>query len=418
MLIIRTKLSFIKKHKKTKTGKKVYKKKYFRTLYNNDIPMGMITSVSITRGCKPIEKTMFDENTPGWNQDIQDVFKKYPPIPIENIEISMPTEQLQSYGIRLFKGDEHETLTSTSRRIANMTIEERLEEAKKWEVDNFYPHKVQAVYQGSKNILNDNNLPEGFNITIETESEKDTLGKIISKVYNHNFTVQVEKDEPFGVVPKIHKSISDRMFYKMKNSDILISLDWDDVIYDLMKKNIEFINNHYGVSDVHLEITDYYYLYKTYPKIADELWNHPENYITADLVAGAKKFYNDLVNLVGEHRIQIVTSTMENVIPIKDKMIKEKFGINCKIIHSIFGKYKKHEFTKNTLLIDDFVGNIRDHFIHNQNYGIVFNHMNLEYIRKECESEGYLHVTTYEGVLEKVKIYLEVLDNLELQNNS
>ena len=63
-------------------------------------------------------------------------------------------------------------------------------------------------------------------------------------------------------------------------------------------------------------------------------------------------------------------------------------------------------------MIDDFVGNIKDHFIHNQNYGIVFNHMNLDYIRKECDNEGYIHVTTYEEVLDKVKIYLK------LQNNS
>lgn len=402
---------FIKKMFKKRKKFKQYLKINGKVLYH-------IKDIKITKNNIPYAPPAFNENTPGWNQDLQDLFKKYPPIPIENIEISMPTEQLQSYGIRLFKGDEHETLTSTSRRIANMTIEERLEEAKKWEVDNFYPHKVQAVYQGSKDILNDNNLPEGFNITIETESEKDTLGKIISKVYNHNFTVQVEKDEPFGMISKIHKSLSDRMFYKMKNSDVLISLDWDDVIYDLMKKNIEFINIHYGVSDVHLEITDYYYLYRTYPKIADKLWNHPENYITGELVEGAKEFYQELVNLVGEDKIQIVTSSMENVIPLKDKMLRDKFNIKCKIVHSVFGKHKKYEFTKNTLLIDDFVGNIRDHFIHNQNYGIVFNHMDLEYIRKECESEGYLHVTTYEGVLEKVKIYLEVLDNLELQNNS
>ena len=173
MLIIKTKMSFIKKHKKTKTGKKVYKKKYFRTLFNNDIPIGMITSVSITRGTgNNIKKPVFDENSFGWNQELQDVFKEYPPIPMgwKNI----PT--------KIFKGDEHKTLTSITRRIAN-----------------------------------------------ETESEKDTLGKIISNVYNHNFTVQVEKDELFGMISKIHKSISDRMFYKMKNSDILISLDWDDV---------------------------------------------------------------------------------------------------------------------------------------------------------------------------------------------
>ena len=198
--------------------------------------------------------------------------------------------------------------------------------------------------------------------------------------------------------------------HNIKNlfTDTIISLDWDDVIYHLMQKNIEFVEKEYGIKDVYKEITDYYYLYRTYPKIADELWNHPENYISADLVNGAKEFYQELVNLVGEDKIQIVTSSMENVIPLKDKMIRERFGINCKIIHSIFGKHKKYEFTKDTLLIDDFVGNIKEHYIHNLNYGIVFNHMNLDYIKKESEDEDLLHVTTFKEVIEKVKVYLEL----------
>lgn len=107
-----------------------------------------------------------------------------------------------------------------------------------------------------------------------------------------------------------------------------------------------------------------------------------------------------------EDRIQIVTSSMENVIPLKDRMIKERFGINCKIIHSIFGKFKKHHFTKNTFLIEDCVGNVRDHYMHNQNHGIVFNHMNLKYIKKECDAEGFTHTTTYGELIEYVKRYL------------
>ena len=118
------------------------------------------------------------------------------------------------------------------------------------------------------------------------------------------------------------------------------------------------------------------------------------------------EFYKELVELVGEDRIQIVTSSMENVIPLKDRMIKERFGINCKIIHSIFGKFKKHHFTKNTFLIEDCVGNVRDHYMYNQNHGIIFNHMNLKYIKKECDAEGFTHTTTYGELIEYVKRYL------------
>lgn len=211
----------------------------------------------------------------------------------------------------------------------------------------------------------------------------------------------------FHMISNLDKKIQNHNIKKMF-TDVIISLDWDDVMYHLMQKNIEFVEKEYGIKDVHNEITDYYYLYRTYPKIADELWNHPDNYISGELVNGAKEFYQELVNLVGEDKIQIVTSSMENVIPLKDKMIRERFDINCKIVHSIFGKHKKHEFTKDTLLIDDFVGNVKEHWVNNLNYGIVFNHMDLDYIKKESEDEGFIHLTTFKEVIEKVKVYLEL----------
>lgn len=343
MLLIKTNTTFIKKNKKTKHGKKVYKQKKFITLQNGGITL-QVKSIKITKMKKPIEKPVFDENTPGWNQGIQDVFKKYPPIPI-NVEENIP--------------------------------------------------------------------PKGFGLSL-SKDEPSCLNFLLTKYAEHklanNEIDDDKKDEVISMISEYHQDVREKRIKDMFTG-FIISLDWDDVMYHLMQKNIEFIEKEYGVKNVHNEITDYYYLYRTYPKIADVLWNHPENYISGELIEGAKEFYQELVKLVGEDKIQIVTSSMENVIPLKDKMIREKFNINCKIVHSIFGKHKKYEFTKDTLLIDDFVGNVREHFIHNMNYGIVFNHMNLVYIKQECDQEGYLHVTTFEEVLEKVKIYLELLNN-------
>lgn len=352
MLLIKTNTTFIKKNKKTKHGKKVYKQKNFITLQNSGITL-QVKSIKITKMKKPIEKPVFDENTPGWNQGIQDVFKKYPPIPI-NVEENVPQPK---------------TL----------------------------------------------NLPKGFGFGLSlSKDEPSCLNFLLTKYAEHklanNEVEEDNKEDLINMISEFNQKVTKHKIKKLL-TDIIISLDWDDVMYHLMQKNIEFVEKEYGVKDVHNEITDYYYLYRTYPKIADVLWNHPENYISGELIEGAKEFYQELVKLVGEDKIQIVTSSMENVIPLKDKMIREKFNINCKIVHSIFGKHKKYEFTKDTLLIDDFVGNIREHFIHNMNYGIVFNHMNLVYIKQECDQEGYLHVTTFEEVLEKVKIYLELLNN-------
>ncbi len=320
------------------------RKKFKQYLKINGKVICRIKDIKITKNTNPYVPPEFDKNSPGWNQGIQDVFKKYPPIPI-NVEENVP--------------------------------------------------------------------PKGFGLSL-SKDEPSCLNFLLTKYAEHklanNEVEEDNKEDLINMISEFNQKVTKHKIKKLL-TDIIISLDWDDVMYHLMQKNIEFVEKEYGVKDVHNEITDYYYLYRTYPKIADELWNHPENYISGGLIDGAKEFYQELVNLVGEDKIQIVTSSMENVIPLKDKMIREKFNINCKIVHSIFGKHKKYEFTKDTLLIDDFVGNIREHFIHNMNYGIVFNHMNLVYIKQECNQEGYLHVTTFEEVLEKVKIYLELLNN-------
>lgn len=283
--------------------KKMFKKrkKFKQYLKINGKVICHIKDIKISKNKVPYIPPVFDENSLGWNQDLQDFFKANPPIPIENYQ-EKPTEA-----------------------INKKLLKEHIE------------------------------------------------------------------------------------FLENLNIDAGITLDLDDVIYDLMKRNISFVEEVYGVKDVHLEITDYYYLYRTYPRIAEELWNHPENYISSELIEGAIEFYNELVELVGgEDKIQIVTSSMENVIPLKNKMIKETFGFNCKVIHSIFGKYEKHIFTKGTFLIEDHVGNLKDHTTRNQCGGVIFNHMKLAYIEELCKQEGFEHVTTYKEVLESVKSYLSV----------
>lgn len=368
MLIFKTHIIFIK-NKKIKSSKRIYKKKYFTAVYQNDIHIGAVTKFSKRNKSKIVEPTK-PEDCFGYNRELHEFFKANPPIPVKDTKKYEVSEQdgmikvklgtMLKGGIRLFNKDDHGNLVRVTKEIYE-------------ELQNSYPENI--------NPFSIRPLP--FR---EAGIHKDWLIKKIKDVNNED---SIESD-----------------FINIWTRRPIISLDLDDVIYDLMKKNIQFVEEVYGVKDVHLEITDYYYLYNNYPRIAEELWNHPENYITSELIDGALEFYKELVELVGEDRIQIVTSSMENVIPLKDRMIKERFGINCKIIHSIFGKFKKHHFTKNTFLIEDCVGNVRDHYTHNQNYGIIFNHMNLEYIKKECDAEGFTHTTTYGELIEYVKRYL------------
>lgn len=45
---------FVKRNEKTRISKKIYKKKYYKRIRLLNINLGMITSVSITRGCKDL----------------------------------------------------------------------------------------------------------------------------------------------------------------------------------------------------------------------------------------------------------------------------------------------------------------------------------------------------------------------------
>lgn len=169
------------------------------------------------------------------------------------------------------------------------------------------------------------------------------------------------------------------------NSAKLISLDFDDCLYDLMALNIKYVEDNFGIPNIHNKITSYYEIYNTYPSIGIDLWNNPDKYIQGKLVDNAYEFYSKLVKEYGVESIQIVTSSMENIIDVKNDMIKNRFGIDCDIKHSIFNKVEKHTLTNGTLLIDDHIGNIVNHLTNNSGQGIIFNHMDIEYIRKHGE---------------------------------
>lgn len=90
---------FIKKMIKKRRAFKQY-------LKINGIVVCRIEDIKITKNTNPYIPPVFDENSPGWNQEIQDFFKKNPPIPID---------------IKSYQEDDHNTLTSITSEIAKAT---------------------------------------------------------------------------------------------------------------------------------------------------------------------------------------------------------------------------------------------------------------------------------------------------------
>lgn len=182
----------------------------------------------------------------------------------------------------------------------------------------------------------------------------------------------------------------------------LISLDWDDFLYDLMELNIEYVKEKFG-EDVLNNINSYYWLWENYPTIMEDLWNNPKNYIKGNLFKGSLEFYQKLKNELGTDKIQIVTSSCRDVIEEKNLFIRS-LGFDCEIVHSVFGgEFPKHFYTYGTVLIDDHVDNIVNHCTHNSYFGIVVNHRHLPYIKEKALEVNQIYTETFEGVFEKLK---------------
>lgn len=163
----------------------------------------------------------------------------------------------------------------------------------------------------------------------------------------------------------------------------MISLDWDDTLYNLKAVNEQFLMDEYGIHDGYKTVTSFESLGLNYPSIINKVWNNPERYSRGNLLDGAIEFYEELVSMVGETNIQIVTASMPNIIDVKNQMIKDRFKIGCDVVHSIG---PKSHYTKGSILIDDHIDNIISHMRINNNMGVLFNYHRLPYIRDRANA--------------------------------
>ena len=148
-----------------------------------------------------------------------------------------------------------------------------------------------------------------------------------------------------------------------------ISLDWDDVLYNLSSLTIDYMKKRYNKEVTTNEMNTFnFFESNNYSDIIEDLFNNHKEYSKSSLLKGANYFYYSLADLVHENNIQIVTASMPNVIPFKEKYILDMLGWKYDIIHS----NEKYKYTKGTILIDDAPKNILLHVDKNKNPGIIF----------------------------------------------
>ena len=86
-----------------------------------------------------------------------------------------------------------------------------------------------------------------------------------------------------------------------------ISLDWDDVLYNLSSLTIDYMKKRYNIEVTTNEMNTFnFFESNNYSDIIEDLFNNPEEYSKSNLLIGANYFYYDLANLVHEDNIQIV----------------------------------------------------------------------------------------------------------------
>lgn len=176
-----------------------------------------------------------------------------------------------------------------------------------------------------------------------------------------------------------------------------ISVDFDDVLYDLNYLNKKFIKENYGIDIKSKDVTSFSYYYENYPKIM-ELWSNFDLYSKSGPIPDAVDFFKELREICKKDDLQIVTSSFDSIKEQKDEMIKDMFDFD-KVIHT----KNKSQFTKNSLLIDDALHNIEDHVLTNNNHAMIFDrdygwnrNRNLERLKK------VQRVHSYEDILKAI----------------
>jgi len=180
---------------------------------------------------------------------------------------------------------------------------------------------------------------------------------------------------------------------KFKDSETFLSLDFDSIFWDWMKNvNIFMAENNLSQIDS-MEVTNWNYIIDNFPD-ASITWENWQHYVKSGPIDGAIEFAFILNKIFGD-RIQVVTASHDSFTDEKDKLIKEVFGFK-KIIHT----FHKSEHTKNTILIDDAVHNIKCHAeTHKDDVGLLFdNRYGWNQEKIEDIYDNVYRLTSYEDI--------------------
>jgi 5'(3')-deoxyribonucleotidase len=188
-----------------------------------------------------------------------------------------------------------------------------------------------------------------------------------------------------------------------------VYLDLDETISDLSTPWIKWLNETRGLS---LTLSDF----KTYDfhtlhidPCADDFWKMPGIY--TDKIRPfdwAPEFVNDLRKL---YDVRIITASEDELIEEKDAYILKYFGIDK---HDVIHSHDKYHHTRDGILVDDYLKNIRYHVYHNHQPGILFNWIYTRpwasYNHKGVRTELHRFAATWSEVKMELEYFQEKLN--------
>lgn len=138
----------------------------------------------------------------------------------------------------------------------------------------------------------------------------------------------------------------------------IVSVDWDNVLYNLEDVNTQFVAQHYGDIITTMDVNDWEFYGQNYPEVI-KIWGDWAKYSTGSFFPGDIEFIKTLQE---KYEVQIVTASYKEIADEKDIVAYQRYG-DIRVIHSHGGK---SQYTANSILIDDAMHNIDDHIAVNK----------------------------------------------------
>ena len=167
---------------------------------------------------------------------------------------------------------------------------------------------------------------------------------------------------------------------------MLVSMDVDSVLLKTEERVLEEIYTLYKVK-LNLNEVAYWNFYKDHYPLVLDFFNNNKFYKKVDKIDNMDIVLKDLIQLYGDNNIQLVTSSNEILKQQKEDCLLKHFGHiknfdKIKIIH--VGMYDEEEkdnieheksyYTKNTILIDDAIHNIKSHIENNNKEALLIDY--------------------------------------------